>query len=133
MKMKIGIYGQAAILAQRFCVRGMAPEEAWDTAMAQLSTSRWTQQEGCPKGAFLGLCEEGLIQGISAGSYTRSRDNKRYAIEAITLLREDPSLVTRKDAKKRLWESVAKGIAHHQQMDIVISLFKGGLVNHVAG
>jgi hypothetical protein len=44
------------------------------------------QKKGCPRGAFLGLCEEGLVKGIPAGNYTTSKDNKAYAVRAAELL-----------------------------------------------
>ena len=34
------------------------------------------------RGAFLGLCEEGLVKGIPAGKYSASKDNKQYAVRA---------------------------------------------------
>jgi len=39
--------------------------------------------KGCPRGAFLELCEAGMIKGIASGKYTRSKRNKEYAIDAV--------------------------------------------------
>ena len=45
----------------------------------------WPDRE---RGAFLGLCEEGLIKGIPSGQYMASRDDKAYAVRAAALLAE---------------------------------------------
>jgi hypothetical protein len=48
-------------------------------------TSPTSRKKDCPRGAFLGLCEEGLVKGIPAGKYTASKDNKAYAVRAAAL------------------------------------------------
>ena len=53
-----------------------------------IPTSVSAQKKGCPRGAFLGLCEDGLVKGIPAGNYTVSKDNKAYAVRAAELLIE---------------------------------------------
>lgn len=35
-----------------------------------------SQRKGCPKGVYLGLCEEGLVKGIPKGKYTKSKKIK---------------------------------------------------------
>jgi hypothetical protein len=47
------------------------------------------KKKGCPKGTFLGLCEEGLVKGIPKGNYTKSVKNKKYAIKAVTVLKQN--------------------------------------------
>ncbi len=44
------------------------------------------------KDGFLGLCEEGLANGISDGLYCKSKRNKEYAINAVGLLKKDSKL-----------------------------------------
>ena len=39
--------------------------------------SETSQSKSCPKDAFLSLCEEGKVDRIPSGKYTRSIDNKR--------------------------------------------------------
>jgi len=65
-------YGEAALMAAR---RGpptdIDPMARWESAMKQLyPTSATAQRKACPRGAFLGLCEEGLVRGIPPGHYT---------------------------------------------------------------
>jgi hypothetical protein len=74
-------YGEAALMATR---RGSStdidPVSRWESAMKQLyPTSSAARRKSYPRGAFLGLCEEGLVKGIPAGHYTASKDDKAYA------------------------------------------------------
>lgn len=82
--------------------------------------------KGCPRGAFLGLCEEGLIKGIPCGSYTKSKKNKQYAIDAVEILKENLG----KDlGKKELWYKITGNKkSYNSQMDIVLELFNRGYI-----
>jgi len=122
----MGKYGEVAIKAVEICKKNIDPVEAWNMAAKDVfSNSNSSIKKVCPKSAFLGLCEEGLIKNISSGSYTRSVDNKKYAIEALALLKEKPEL---KLEQKKLWEMIMKGKEkkHNSQLDVVISLFEAG-------
>lgn len=126
----MGSYGDAALLATDLAASGKvrSPTEAWSKAVqTEFQNSASLQKKGCPKGAFLGLCEEEFITGIPPGAYTRSIKNKRYAIDACHLLRQDPSLAA---DPNRLWTSVLYGTrkVHNQQMDVVLALWNAGLV-----
>jgi len=85
-----------------------------------------SQIKGCPRGAFLGLCEEGPVKGIPTGSYTKSAKNKLYAITAIRLLESGAIAVT----PLELWDLVMprKNISHNSQMDVVLALWDRGLI-----
>lgn len=83
--------------------------------------------KGCPRNAFLGLSEEGLIIGIPAGDYgvRKGNVNKRYAVDAAALLQAggEPD-------KKQLWAVVADAKkAPNHQMDIVLALLREGMLN----
>jgi hypothetical protein len=68
---------EAALMAARDSSAGTNPKARWDRAMEILyPTSPSARKKGCPRGAFLGLCEEGLVKGIPAGDYTASKDDK---------------------------------------------------------
>ena len=86
-----------------------------------------TGLKGCPRGAFLGLCEEERVKGVKTGHYTRSKLNKEYAMEAVRLLRLEPSLVS---DRAQLWRRVIgqKTKAHNGQLDVVIGLWNAGLL-----
>lgn len=126
----MGKYGQAAIRATSFIKQraATAPEDAWSRAVAEtFPNSISSQQKGCPRGAYLGLCEEGLVSGVPAGRYTRSQDNKRYAIQAVRLLWREPALA---QDRKMLWRRIMNGVTKraNSQMDIVVALWEKGLI-----
>jgi hypothetical protein len=121
-------YGEAALLAARQGVSADSnPVARWESAMERLyPTSPAARKKGSPRGAFLGLCEEGLVKGIPAGRYAASKDNKAYAVRAAALLAEGKqswSIST-------LWRAVTNDPEkiHNNQMDIVMALWKNDLI-----
>ena len=123
-------YGAAAIEAVGLYTNGLAqsPRDAWEKAAAKIfGEGTSSQRKSCPKDAFLGLCEEGLVKGIEPGSYTRSRKNKGYAVRAVSILKQRSSLT---NSPGGLWNEVLRGEPkkHNSQMDVVIALWKSGLI-----
>jgi hypothetical protein len=120
-------YGEAALMAARGSSAKTNPVARWESAMETLyPTSPTARKKGCPRGAFLGLCEEGLVKGIPAGNYTASTDNKAYALRAAALLTKG----TRSWSISELWRAVTNDPekTHNSQMDIVLALWKNGLI-----
>jgi hypothetical protein len=121
-------YGEAALMATQQVPSGdINPVARWETAMQKLyPTSAAARKKGCPRGAFLGLCEEGLVKGIPAGHYKASRDDKAYAVRAVALLTEGTQL----RSTSALWRAVTNGAekAHNSQMDIVLALWNNDLI-----
>ena len=120
-------YGEAALMAARDSSGGLSPAKRWESAMEKLyPTSTSARKKGCPRGAFLGLCEDGLVKGIPAGQYTASKDNKAYAVRAAELLSEG----TQRLSISELWRAVMDDPekAHNSQMDVVLALWKNGLI-----
>ncbi len=121
-------YGEAALMAVRQpASAGGTPEERWDESMNKLyPTSSAARKKGCPRGAFLGLCEEGLVKGIPAGNYTRARADKQYAVRAVTLLTEG----TQHWSRTSLRRAVTNGaeIAENSQMDVVLALWNNDFI-----
>ena len=123
-------YGEAAVRAVHLFTTGLveSPNEAWSRAAGEIfGAGTSSAEKGCPQNAFLGLCEEGLVKGIPGGQYTRSQKNKRYALDAVTVLRRHPELASDPDA---LWNAVMGGEdkAHNSQMDVVAALWEKMLV-----
>jgi hypothetical protein len=119
-------YGEAALIAARDS-SGTGPAKRWQSAVEKVyPTSVSAQKKGGARGAFLGLCEEGLVKGIPAGSYMASNDNKAYAIRAAELLIAG----TQSWSISQLWRTVTDDPekAHNSQMDIVLALWKNGLI-----
>lgn len=105
------------------------PLTAWNIAASEMfGKGSSSQRKDCPRNAFLGLCEEGLVRGVPNGKYLLrpNNKNKAYAVEAVRLLKANPELA--KD-KKRLWSEVIKGDEkHNEQMDVVLALWNSGLI-----
>lgn len=124
-------YGEVALMAARMETYGKAltAAERWQDAVRKLyPTTPAAQKKAAPRAAFLGLCEAGLVQGVAAGNATQPNRNKDYAVEAVRLLREDP-----RRSISQLWSAVSdQTVAEHaSQMDVVLALWKNGLI--VAG
>ncbi len=95
-------------------------------------TSQSSREKTCPKNAFLGLCKNGLVKGISPGKYVKSKENKKYAIEAVNILKNNPYYST--VSPQKLWEEVMNSLklpitkTHNQQMNIVLDLWKSNYI-----
>lgn len=121
-------YGEAALMAARkMSSTDMSPLAQWESAMEKLyPTSSAARKKGSPRGAFLGLCEAGLVKGIPVGHYAASADNKAYAVRAAELLIEGKQ----NWSTSALWRAVEDDLAktHNGQMDIVLALWKNDLI-----
>ena len=121
-------YGKVACLAASSAQKGKAPQAAWkESAQRIFPNQPASRDKGCPRCAFLGLAEEGAISGILSGSYANSRDNKKYALLGMELLRQEPSPCNR---PVELWGRVMRMLGiekvHNNQMDVVTALWKYG-------
>ncbi len=121
-------YGLTAIKAVEI---GGHPKEAQQKAVEKHCKTIYTREKGCPKIAFLGLCEEGFVKKIKKGKYTRpykgdQSPNKKHAIEAYNLLKEKPEYADLKP--KELWGKLNLGTkSYNYQMDVVLGLWKANL------
>ncbi|WP_428740882.1 DUF6979 family protein [Tenacibaculum sp.] len=124
-------YNKYGLVAREAVVIGKNPVVSWVESVSKNFTSKNSKEKGCPKNAFLGLCEVGLIKGIKAGIYLKSKKNnlnKKYAITAVEILKENPTF-----SKKELWNKVRKKLAlgekkHNSQMDVVLALWENNLI-----
>lgn len=122
-------YSVVARNTAQLCREGKSPIEAWDCAAKEVFPDQSaSRNKGCPRCAFLGLAEEGIISGVPMGKYTKSKLNKRYALKAVSFLRSKRYLLDNPD---ELWRLVVEGVEmrHNQQMDVVIGLWKNGDLN----
>jgi hypothetical protein len=126
-------YDEVALLATTKITDGkIEPEKAWHLAAEEVFKNKKASiEKGCPKGAFLGLCEDGFVKGVQRGAYTKSKLNKRYAIKAVEVLKSHPGShypkVLWQDVLNRLGSDVNK--KHNSQMEVVLSLWNNGLIN----
>ena len=125
-------YGEAALLAVRMETYGKALTalERWDDAVKKMyPTTPAGQKKGGPRAAFVGLCEAGLVKGVEAGysgpATSQGNRNKAYAVTAVELLK-----VGTHKTVSQLWPAVTDGevVQHASQMDVVLALWKNGLI-----
>jgi len=131
----MGKYGQAAVDAVVLLKNGKTtdPEDAWQkVTIVIFGRGTSSQIKSCPKDAFLGLCDAGLIKGVSPQGNTTSVDNKAYAVTGAQLLQTNPGLSSL--GATHLWSRVMRQLTkpitkiHNQQMDVVKTLFDQGLI-----
>lgn len=124
-------YGVAAERAAKMLGKDttLDPREAWERATIEVfGEGTSLQVKGCPRGAFLGLCSAGLVEGVEPGTYGRGSKNAGYAVAAIAELRRSPELVEDPDT---LWRRVPKddpNKASNSQMDVACGLWRAGLI-----
>lgn len=122
-------YRDAAILAVELILSGnrVEPAAAWDQAARKLfPSSASLREKGCPRGAFLGLCAEGLIVGVEPGNYAKLSRNGKYAIDAVKVLRQNKFLASQPNL---LWKKVAGNAkSQNHQMEVVIGLWEAGVI-----
>ena len=120
-------YGEAALQAVRMELYGKAltPGERWQDAVQKLYPTPAGQKKKAPRESFVGLCGAGLVKGIPAGDYAPGNRNKDYAVAAVALLRSG----THKTVTQ-LWSAVTDAAVteHAAQMDVVLALWKNGLI-----
>jgi len=125
-------YGAVAVKAVELVrsSRVKNPKYAWDQAASEIIKAKSSKEKGCPKAAFLGLCEEGFIKMIVPDAYSISKENKRYALKAVQILKKNPELCFQ---KQKLWDEVmkleGKNIQHAGQMDVVVALWNKDLID----
>ena len=123
-------YREAAKLAVQLLNEGEVsdPSDAWAKATKKIfPASKDSQEKGCPKGAFLGLCNEGLVQGVAPGNYCKPSRNGEYAIGAIDILKRNRFLSTQPDM---LWKKVAGNTkVQNNQMDVVVGLWEARYIS----
>lgn len=127
----MGKFGKAAARATELMVAGKcgAATEAWQVAVrSEFPGKVDAQRKSCPKAAYLGLCEEGLVVGVRGADCAAGAENKAYAIEAVHLLQGEPALADAGQAA--LWRRVMNGRKkeHNHQMDVVLTLWVQGLI-----
>ena len=123
-------YAQAAVDIVKRCQNAQSPDlkSEWDKSMMEMYPNQEpARTKSCPRNAFLGLCESGMVAGISKESYgvSEGNRNKRYAVKAAHLVLDGQT------DKKAIWESVReKAKTPNSQVDIVLAINLAGLLRH---
>lgn len=129
----MNVYGKTAIAAVAVYDRLNKPDprECWEDSITQFTNSKDSQKKGCPRSAFLGLCQDGYVKGIPKRNYLSSDSpNKDYAKIAAELVLKEPD---RKYSRAVLWRNATENYpdaAKNQngQMDVVLALKEAGLL-----
>jgi hypothetical protein len=124
-------YAKAALNAVKRIENGARPQLAWENATIELfGKGSSFQRRGCQKGAFLGLCEEGLVKGVPKGSYlanSAANKNKRYTLAALELLKQEQAIP--KD-RRIFWQRVpGTPDAMNGQLDVLFTLAEAGYID----
>ncbi|GHU02252.1 hypothetical protein FACS1894147_03740 [Spirochaetia bacterium] len=130
----MGQFGEVAIKAVKLIQSGAVkdPCTAWEHSVGCLVHSASSEEKGCPKDAFLGLCSARLVKGIPPGTYTGSVKNSMYATSAVALLKASLPLPTNEPSE--LWRLTLSSIGedvnktHNSQMDVVLALWNNGWI-----
>ncbi|MEL3922254.1 hypothetical protein V1481_02680 [Aeromonas enteropelogenes] len=122
------VYGDVAVAAAALLVDGVEPRDAWNKKTVHLSKS--SRDKGCPRSAFIGLCNVGYVKGSKqvVFDFEGLGKNACYAVEAVKLLRRNPGFTA-----KELWAIVTKenenATVHNSQMHVVLALNSEGLID----
>lgn len=120
-------YGETAIETLKSYKAGNTLRPLWNTVATALFDSESSRDKGCPRSTFLGLCEAGLIKGVSKGDYkSNSTINKNHGIEAVAFLKEHKIEAI---SSKELWNKLnVADKSHNSQMDVVLALWYKKLI-----
>jgi hypothetical protein len=119
-------YGQTVLKAVQNYKDSNSIAETYARAAKEIFETKSSQEKGCPKGTFLGLCEEGFVKGIPKGIYTKSVKNKEYALKAVAILKQNTQTTF---SPKELWEKLELGDKRsNSQMDVVLALWEADLI-----
>jgi hypothetical protein len=121
-------FGEIAIHATELLQDGVEndPRSAWGRAVQEIFDKKKRGPFGIrAKEAYLGLCEEGEVEGVAPGDYTQSKEDKKVALTALKLLRENPELAK---SSQKLWRLVEPQKREKGQISVVIALWNEGIV-----
>ena len=133
---RVNKYAQSALRAVQLLRAGMhTPESVWQHAVAEtFPDSEDSRMKSCPRGAFLGLCRAGLIEGVPHDPAAPVDEglNAGYARCAVELLRSEPQWASKKAGE--IWQQVMERVGtdpqkrSNAQMDVVLALWKAGVI-----
>lgn len=126
----MGVYGEIAQRAWKLATsEGIHPPDAWRKAVQERYSDpvecRNAMKHTCPKGAFLGLCEQGVVKNVVSGNYTRSLKSTAYVAVALELLRLDPSLA---ENKSKFKAQVFRDRKPNDEIEVLLALWTKGLI-----
>jgi len=122
-------YGRAAVKATELLTAGKyeSPEYAWNEAIKCFTKSVESQQKVCPKGAYLGLCNVGLVKGVAPDEPPVDITiNGAYAAKIALAIIANPKLA--KTTKAELWKYAETDVGENGQVGVVLALWENDLI-----
>lgn len=101
--------------------------QSWNSSLIKNNKN----DKNCPRIAFLGLCENGLIAGIPKGRYIQKTTasvikGKAISIRNIIMNNNPPSIPAQ--TKTSIWEQVGGTGQDEGVIDVVYTLFNHGML-----
>jgi len=123
-------YGDVAVNAAKTANESKCPIDLWNEQVEKIfPSSKSSREKPCPKYAFLGLCEAGLVKGINNnGCSTSGSAYKSHALKAVSLLKQTPSLARNKSELWRRVTSPDTTKSNNRAMDVVVALWQAGMI-----
>lgn len=127
-------YGKVAIEATKHIQKtGEHPRKAWNIFAEEFfGAGTDAAKKDCPRNAYLGLCEDGLVDGVPQDNYVSIGNlEKLYAVQAIRILQKYQTL---ENNPKELWKTVMidtgrnPNKTHNSQMNVVLALWYEGMI-----
>lgn len=136
----MGQFGDVAVRAARLLQGNphYSAKQVWFAEINNMNLAPSTKAKGCPRYAFIGLCEYGCIAGVPATKTPPPTGlNALYALEGLSILNNRIGLGADRNmmvpSRISLWRDVLHNLAitdksHNSQMDVVIELWINGLI-----
>lgn len=127
---------RTALDAYELAAGGTHPPDAWVQVLKQVYAGRQLENQlkhTCPKWAFSGLCNAGVLVGVSAGSCEEAatRSSARFVLRALELVSADHALLQDKAQLKRRVFGTPGSEGHRQpngEVAVLLGLWEAGLV-----
>lgn len=99
-------------------------QEIWMKNCKKVGLAENTSKKGCPKNAFLGVIRYTSLKLKIDWRTIKINKNQNYAMEAIRKIKE----INKIWRPLELWKAIDKEINHDGQMNIVLILWKKGMI-----
>ena len=128
--------GRIAVEAQRLAATGTHPLDAWTEVLRRTYAGKQLEnqlQHTCPKWAFSGLCNRGVVAGVSPGSCEEAvtKNSAEFALRALELVSKDGALLHNKRELRRRVFGIPQSPGYRQpngEVDVLLGLWEARLV-----
>lgn len=120
---KLTPYEVSAVAAATLAARGVHLSSASDITAKQVYGSASTAEKRCPRPAFLGLANIGVLNGVPPREYGAPGKNAQYAQTALTLVLANQDLANQ---PRELWRLALQDEdkRYSQQMHVLSAIWR---------